>query len=262
MRSNRAEFWAGVQAQLPILLGVSPFGMIYGIIAIKAGLPVAVALGMSIIVFAGSSQFIAAQLFASATPGLVIVLTTLVVNLRHMLYSASVAPYVKHLSPLWKYLLAFLLTDEAYAVTITYYEKSAAQSPLPVSETNRHWFFFGAGLTLWVAWQASTAVGVLLGAQVPSRWALDFTLALTFIALLIPVLKDRPAVLAALAAGGMALAAHGLPYNLGLIAAVLTGIAVGVAAERYSARPGAILRPAEKPSEPVSSPCGEGVGER
>lgn len=228
MRSNRAELWAGVRAQLPILLGVSPFGMIYGVAAIQAGLPAAVALGMSMIVFAGSSQFIAAQLFASGTPGLVIVLTTWVVNLRHMLYSASVAPYIKHLSKAWRCLLAFLLTDEAYAVTITYYERN----PLPPArDTNRHWFFLGSGLTLWVAWQISTIIGVVLGAQVPESWSLDFTLALTFIALLIPVLKDRPAVLAALVAGGVALIAHGLPYNLGLIAAVLAGIAVGVATE-------------------------------
>ena len=233
MRSRRSEFLAGVRALLPILLGTSPFGMIYGVAAVQAGLPVAVAIGMSLIVFAGTSQFIAAQLFGSGTPGLIIVLTTFVVNLRHMLYSASVAPYVRHLSPLWKYLLAFLLTDEAYAVSIIYYERNA--SP-PADETHRHWYFLGAGLTLWVSWQISTAVGVLLGQKVPGSWSLDFTLALTFIALLIPVLRDRPSVLAALAAGIVALAAHGLPYNLGLMFAVLVGIAFGVLAERFATR--------------------------
>jgi 4-azaleucine resistance transporter AzlC len=232
MRSRRSEFLAGVRALLPILLGTSPFGMIYGVAAVQAGLPVAVAIGMSLIVFAGSSQFIAAQLFGSGTPGLIIVLTTFVVNLRHMLYSASTAPYVRHLSPLWKYLLAFLLTDEAYAVSITHYEGHA--SP-PAHETHRHWYFLGAGLTLWVSWQISTVVGVLLGQEVPGSWSLDFTLALTFIALLIPVLKSRPAVLAALAAGVAALAAHGLPYNLGLVLAVLVGIVTGVLVERFAA---------------------------
>jgi 4-azaleucine resistance transporter AzlC len=233
MRSRRSEFLGGVRALLPMLLGTSPFGMIYGVAAVQAGLPVTVAIGMSLIVFAGSSQFIAAQLFGSGTPGMIIVLTTFVVNLRHMLYSASTAPYVRHLSPLWKYLLAFLLTDEAYAVSITYYEGNA--SP-PAHETHRHWYFLGAGLTLWVSWQISTAVGVLLGQEVPGSWSLDFTLALTFIALLIPVLKNRPAVLAALAAGMAALAAHGLPYNLGLVLAALVGIATGVLAERFATR--------------------------
>jgi 4-azaleucine resistance transporter AzlC len=233
MRSRRSEFLAGVRALLPMLLGTSPFGMIYGVAAVQAGLPVAVAIGMSLIVFAGTSQFIAARLFGSGAPGLIIVLTTFVVNLRHMLYSASTAPYVRHLSPLWKYLLAFLLTDEAYAVSITYYEGNA--SP-PAHETQRHWYFLGAGLTLWVSWQISTAVGVLLGQEVPGSWSLDFTLALTFIVLLIPVLKHWPAVLAALAAGLAALAAHGLPYDLGLVLAALVGITTGVLAERFTTR--------------------------
>ena len=129
-----------------------------------------------------------------------------------MLYSASVAPYVQHLSRAWKYVLAFLLTDEAYAVTITYYEGS---SPAETRPTHQHWYFLGAGMTLWVSWQISTMVGIFVGTQVPDSWELDFTLALTFIALVIPVLRDRPAVLAALTAGIVALAAHGLPYKSG-----------------------------------------------
>jgi 4-azaleucine resistance transporter AzlC len=231
MPTPRSEFFNGIKAQLPILLGVAPFGMIYGILATDAGLPPEVALGMSMIVFAGSAQFIAAQLFESGTPGLVIVLTTFVVNLRHMLYSASVSPYVRHLSRGWKWLLAFLLTDEAYAVTITHYRRNAAQ---PVEDTFQHWFFLGSGLTLWVSWQISTAIGVLLGEKMPASWSLDFTLALTFIALLIPTLTDRPAILAALVAGVTALLAHGLPYNLGLIAAMIAGIVAALAAERQS----------------------------
>ena len=247
MSSRRAEFWGGVRAQLPILLGTMPFGMIYGIAATNAGLPVEVALGMSLFVFAGSSQFIAAELFASGTPGAIIMLTTFVVNLRHMLYSASLASYLRHLSRAWKYLLAFLLTDEAYAVAITHYEAGAAT---PARGTSRHWYMLGAGVTLWVTWQISTAAGVLLGAQVPPGWGLDFTLALTFIALVIPTLKDRPMLLAALVAGIAALAGHGLPYNLGLIIAVLAGIAAGVGAERagWAAPCGAPASPAEHAS--------------
>lgn len=237
MSSRATEFWGGVRAQLPILLGTSPFGMIYGVAATQAGLPVGVALGMSAFVFAGSAQFLAVGLFGSGTPGLIIVLTTLVVNLRHMLYSASLAPYVRHLNRAWKYLLAFLLTDEAYAVAITHYERSAS---IPARGTARHWYTLGAGITLWISWQLSTAAGVLLGAQVPSAWGLDFTLALTFIALLVPTLRDRPAGLAALVAGIVALATHDLPYNLGLVVAALGGIMAGVVAERAGcAAPGA-----------------------
>lgn len=233
MITPRSEFLAGIRAQLPILLGTTPFGMIYGINAVDAGLPLDVVLGMSMFVFAGSAQFIAAQLFASGTPGIVIVMTTFVVNLRHMLYSASIAPYSRHLTRVWKYVLAFLMTDEAYAVAITHYRKEDISQAHP---TNKHWYFLGAGLTLWVSWQISTLVGALLGELIPSGWSLDFTLALTFIALVIPALTDRPAIIAALSAGVVALITNGLPYNLGLIIAVLVGVTAGVGSERLKVR--------------------------
>lgn len=248
--TRQSEFFAGVRAQLPILLGTSPFGMIYGIAAADAGLPTSVTIGMSMIVFAGSSQFIAALLFADGTPGLVIVLTTFVVNLRHMLYSASLAPYVRHLRRAWKYVLSFLLTDEAYAVTITHYRAGdSATAP----SAYKHWFFLGAGLTLWVSWQISTIIGVILGAEVPASWSLDFTLPLTFIALLIPTLTDYPAILAALVAGIVAVLAHTLPYNLGLIAAMLIGIIVAMLVEQRST--GAVSKTLAVPDLPDSEEC-------
>lgn len=242
MPSSRSEFLSGVKALLPILLGVIPFGMIYGVLALGAGLPAGVALAMSSIVFAGSAQFVGAQLIATGTPGVVIVLTTFIVNLRHMLYGASVAPHLKHLHPLWRWLLAYLLTDEAYAVTITHYNQQEA-SPSP--SASKHWYFLGAGLALWSTWQASTVAGIFLGAQVPASWALDFTLTLTFIALVVPALNDRPSVAAALSAGVVAVLAADLPLKLGLMAAALTGILVGLRLERTSS--GAL-----RPSRPLS----------
>ena len=255
MTTARTEFLAGVRAELPILLGVAPFGMIYGTLAIGAGLPRGAAQAMSAIVFAGSLQFVATQLFATGAPGLVLLLTTFIVNLRHMLYSASLAPYLHKLPARWKWLLAYLLTDEAYAPTILHYRQAevnhgdSAEPPCGTESTEievslrpprlrgeisddassdkRHWFFLGAGLALWSVWQVSTAVGIFLGAQVPPSWALDFTLALTFIALLVPVLTDRPSVAAALSAGIIALVGAGWPYKLGLVTAALVGIAVG-----------------------------------
>ena len=226
MISPRSEFFAGVRAELPILLGVIPFGLIYGVLAItQAHLPPDVAQAMSAIVFAGSSQFVGQQLMAAGTPGVVIVLTTFVVNLRHALYSASVAPFVRPLRARWKVLLAYLLTDEAYAVTITHYEQT--DSPID----HKHWFYFGSGLALWSTWQASTAVGIFFGAQVPDSWGLDFTLALTFIALVVPRLKDRASTGAALAASSVAIIGSILPYKLGLMAAALIGIVVGMIIE-------------------------------
>jgi len=228
--TSRSEFLAGVQAELPILIGVFPFGLIYGALAISAGLPSGAAQAMSAIVFAGSSQFVAAGLLGQATPGLVIILTAGIINLRHMLYSASVAPYTHHLRPLWKWLLAYLLTDEAYAVAITHYTQEELENQaIPLEQ--KHWYFLGAGLALWICWQISTAVGIFLGAQVPASWGLDFTIDLTFIALVMPLLRDRSAVAAAISAGLAALIFHGLPLKLGLVVAALIGIGVGFALE-------------------------------
>jgi 4-azaleucine resistance transporter AzlC len=231
MSSPRSEFFAGVRAELPILLGAIPFGLIYGVLALDAGLPASVAMAMSSIIFAGSAQFLSTELFAAGTPGVVIVLTIFIVNLRHMLYSASIAPYVAHLPRRWKWLLAYLLTDEAYAVAITHYNRDT-------DPRHKHWHFLGAGLVLWCTWQASTAAGIVLGAQARQlglqESGLDFAIAVTFIALVVPALTDRASTTAALSAGLVAVAAAGLPYNLGLMLAAFVGIAVGMAVERQA----------------------------
>jgi 4-azaleucine resistance transporter AzlC len=215
-----SEFLAGLKAELPLVVGVLPFGMIYGVLAIGAGLPISAAQAMSAIIFAGSSQFISAQLFGLGAPGLVIVLTVAVVNLRHALYSASIAPYLQKLPERWKWLLAYLLTDEAYAVTINHYNQER-------EVRHKHWFFLASGLLLWTTWQASTAAGIFLGAAVPSSWSLDFTLALTFIAIVVPGLKDRAGLATAVTAGLIAVLAIGLPFRLGLLGAALAGILAG-----------------------------------
>jgi 4-azaleucine resistance transporter AzlC len=224
MSEQSKNFWAGVRAEIPLLIGVFPFGLIYGALALGAGISPAAAQMMSSIVFAGSAQFITSQLVHESTPGFVIVLTIAVVNLRHMLYSASLAPYVSALPTRWKVLLSYLLTDEAYAPTILHYEKEGITP-------HTHWFWLGAGLSLWINWQISTALGIFLGAAIPESWSLEFALPLTFIAMLVPVLKDRPAIAAALSAGAVALIAFSLPYKLGLILAALAGILVGTVLE-------------------------------
>jgi 4-azaleucine resistance transporter AzlC len=224
MHEARKKFWDGVRAEFPLLIGVFPFGMIYGALALNAGLSALASQMMSSIVFAGSAQFVTAQLVKDAAPGLVIILTIAVVNLRHMLYSASLAPYLKDLSLKWKFLLSYLLTDEAYAPTILKYEADG------VNKTS-HWFLLGAGFSLWFIWQTSTALGVFLGAAIPESMPLDFALPLTFIAMVVPALKNRAMVAAALSAGVVALLAYALPFKLGLILAAFAGIIVGTVME-------------------------------
>lgn len=219
----RQAFLHGVRDQLPILLGVIPFGLIFGALALDQGIPPVAAQGFSLFVFAGSAQFIAAQLVGLQVPPLVIVLTILVVNLRHALYSATLAPFLERLSNSWRLALGWLMTDEAFATSVVRYRRMV--------DGLGHIYFLGTGLTLWFAWQMSTAVGVLLGARIPSDWNLDFALPLTFIALIAPTLASRPAWAAAASAGFSALALNSLPYKLGLLLAALLGVVVGVITE-------------------------------
>lgn len=220
-----------------MLLGVLPFGLIYGALALQAGIPPAAALAMSSIVLAGSAQFVGTQLFAAGAPGPLIILTTCVVNLRHMLYSASMAPYLSRLRLRWKLLLAYLLTDEAYAMAITHYQGQGTrergnQGTRDDRRDQRHWFFLGAGATLWTTWQVSTALGIYVGARIPESWNLEFALPLTFVALVRPAVTDRATAAAAVTAGITAVLGHGLVLRLGLVLAAVTGIVVGIMTER------------------------------
>ncbi|NPV87593.1 MAG: AzlC family ABC transporter permease [Anaerolineae bacterium] len=222
--SRQREFWSGAKDELPILLGVAPFGVIFGALAMGAGLSMAAAQAMSSVIFAGSAQFIAVQLIHGGASAVVILTVVFVVNLRHALYSASLAPYLQHLTPAWKTLLSYLLTDEAYAVTVMRFQRGR-ESP------QRHWYFLGAGLTLWLCWQISTAVGILIGDLLPKNLPLSFALPLTFIALVAPALKGRAEIVAAAVAALAGLLTISFPYKTGILLAALAGILAGMAVE-------------------------------
>ncbi len=214
------EFLHGLRDQLPILLGVVPFGLIFGALARNAGIPALESQAFSLLIFAGSSQFIATGLVADGTPAIVIVFTIWLVNLRHMLYSASIAPHLSRLNLRWKIALSWLLTDEAFVMASVRYRQPDRGQP--------HWYFLGTGLTLWASWQISTFLGITLGSVLPGTNLLDFALPLTFIALLIPTLVDRASLVVALTAGTLAILLMGLPYRLGLMISVLISVGLGV----------------------------------
>ena len=159
MTSGRAaEFWRGAQDTLPLILGAIPFGVLFGALAMSAGMTVAATLGMSLLVFAGASQFVAVGLIAQGATVAVIVLTTFIVNLRHALYSASLAPYMRHLPQTWLAPLGFWLTDESFAVVIKRYRTCDA-SPY------KHWYFLGSALAMYGNWQVCTVIGIIADTQ-------------------------------------------------------------------------------------------------
>ncbi len=224
-RGWRTEMRAGLLAITPLAIGSIPFGLIYGVLAIKAGMTPVLAIAVASLVFAGSAQFMITQLVAAGTPPLLIVGSVMTINLRHALYSAALARHLAHLSCGWKALLAYLLTDEAYAASLKRFGETDATD-------NRHWFLLGSGFGLWCVWQISCVAGVALGGRIPAAWSLEFAGTLTFIAIVVPLLRDRPAWAAMTTAGLVAVAAHALPYKLAIIAAAVAGMLAGVAVER------------------------------
>ncbi len=226
-----AAFSLGLRAVMPILVGVAPFGVIYGVVALQSGISPLAAMAMSSIVFAGSAQFLLAQLVGAGAPLLLTAGAVGLVNLRHALYSASVAPILAHLPRRWKVLLAYLLTDEAYAAAIPHLMAARPGSPRSV---NVHWILFGSGFGLWAGWQLATLTGVLIGTRLPVDIGLDFALPLTFIAIVVPMIGNRALLLAALTAGSVAVALAALPYKTGLLIAVLAGLVAGAAMPRES----------------------------
>ena len=229
--SRSQEFWHGCRDILPLIVGAIPFGIIFGTLSIGAGLSTWQTIGMSALVFAGSAQFIAITLITGGVGAAVVLLTTFVVNLRHALYSAALQPFVRHLSSRWRVPLAFWLTDEAFAVIQHRYASDDA-SP------HKHWFFLGAALTMYLSWQLATLAGIAFGQAVPNvaSWGLDFAMIATFVGIAVPMMRTRPQVASALVAAAVALLTWELPYKLGLIAAALAGIVVGVWLEQRAER--------------------------
>jgi 4-azaleucine resistance transporter AzlC len=227
--SAQAEFWAGARDIFPLIVGAVPFGIIFGTLALNSGLSIAGTLAMSAVVFAGSSQFIAVGMIAAQAGWLLVVITAFVVNLRHLLYAVSLLPYVKQLSQRWKILLAFLLTDEAFAVAVRRYEMSD-RTP------HKHWYYLGAALAMYANWLLCTAIGITVGRLIPNaaEWGLDFAMSVTFIGMIMPYLKTRPMVAAVLVTGAVAIVANPLPNKLGLMVAALAGIGTGIGTERLA----------------------------
>ncbi len=224
--TRRAEFLAGVRVTIPLAVGAAPFAIIFGALAIASGISPLGAAGMSLFVFAGSSQFIATGLVSGGVSVAIIIFTTLIVNLRHALYSATLAPYMKGLAQRWMLPLAFWLTDESFVVVIARYSKGDA-SPY------KHWFYFGSALLMYTNWQFWTIVGIVAGQSIPNleSWGLDFAMTVTFTGMLIPQIKSRPLLLAVIVAGVCAVLFNGMPNKLGLLIAALAGVAAGVIAE-------------------------------
>ncbi|MEY2479035.1 MAG: hypothetical protein QOG87_4350 [Actinomycetota bacterium] len=220
------EARAGARAVAPMLVGVVPFGLVAGATSVSDGHGVAAAVGMSTIVFAGASQLAAFQALAEGGSAIVAAIAAWTINLRMLLYSASLAPHLAHERTSRRLLAAYVLTDQAYAVSILRWESSDTDPHGRLS------YYFGAGGLMWLSWQFSTLAGALGGSVIPSDIPLEFAVPLVFLVLLVPTITSKPAAVAAAAGGAAAVASGELGAGaLSILAGAVVGIAAGAFAE-------------------------------
>ena len=206
---------------LPLIVGGVPFGIIFGTLSLNAGLDIWQTIGLSSIVFAGSAQFVAVGMLAAGTSLGFIVGATIIVNLRHLIYAASLLPHVKHLGQRWRIPLGFLLIDEVFAATYPRYLNNP-ESPL------NHWHYFGVGMAFYISWNVATVVGIFFGSNIEGidTWGLDFAMAATFIGMVMPHLINKPMIAGVITSGLLSVLSYDLPHKLGLILSAIVGMAV------------------------------------
>lgn len=220
-QTQRSVFLEGVREISVLIPGIFPFGMVVGIAALEAGLSPLQAFMGSLVIFAGASQLVAYELIGSAAPLLLVVLAALTVNLRFLLYSASLAPYMRNLPLGLRAFCAHIMTDQAYVFGYRRYVEFPDR-PHPQA------YYLGAALPLLATWLSSTLAGILLGRGLPDYLELEFAVPLCFIAILVPAVKDRASLGAALVGGVVAILLGGLPWKLSLLLGALCGISAGV----------------------------------
>jgi 4-azaleucine resistance transporter AzlC len=221
--TRRGEALHGLRDTLPFMFGSIPFGVIFGTLATGTGLSPWETMAMSLFVFSGSAQFIAILLLGTGSGLWVVWFATFVLNLRHLLYAATLVDHVRHLSQAWRFPLAAFLTDETFAVMERRY-RTQGGGP------NAHWYYVASCIGMYVNWQTWTFIGITVGQQFPdiNNWGLEFAMVVTFIGIVVPLLTSVPYWAAAATAGLVAAIANPLPYKLGLMLAALAGIVVGV----------------------------------
>ena len=207
----------------PLILTAIPFGLIFGALAITTGLSAWATLSMSLFVFAGASQFIAISLLASATALPLILLTVFVVNLRHMLYAASLMSQVENLPQKFRLLMAFWLTDETFAVVSNHVARNDEASGL-------HWYFLGSALAMYTVWSTCTVIGIIMGQQIPdiASWGLDVAMLVGFIGIVVPNLKLRADWACAATAMFSTLITYHWANHIGLLFSSFLAISVAV----------------------------------
>lgn len=187
----------GMLRALPIVFAFIPLGFVYGLMAFEAALPFWFAVGLSLVVFAGSSQYVAVGLLAAGQPFLAIISTTFIINLRHVLYSTAISKFLRTFNPFSKTIYSCLLTDEAFAV----------QSHVFTNELQTETEALSFMITHQMGWVLGSVLGFFLGQKVGDlkQWGFDYALAAMFISLIVIQLKNRVMIFLCVLSGALSL---------------------------------------------------------
>lgn len=226
---NKKVIFRGASTIMPLCIGDFPFSFIVGALSVSAGMSVWQSTAWSAIVIAGSAQMLALNMLKTGATLGVIIFTTLIINLRHVLYSASISGTVREASFFKKCFMSYALTDEVYATTVKEMEGNKKEKYL---------FYGSAMITFWAIWVLADFLGALVGASFPhiEKYGLDFAMVAAFIAIVVPQIKSQACTVAAVVAAVSGVLLVVLPYSLGIVVAsvlgVLAGLCVDLAEER------------------------------
>ena len=231
MTPTRSAFLRGLLAALPMTVVVGPFAMLFGVVTTEAGLNLFEAMLFSISVFAGASQFAALQTMQENAPVLVVLATSLAVNLRMVMYSMTLAPHFGTLPMRSRALMAYFLVDQSFATTVAEIDRTPDMTAM-----EKRAVFFGAVVAVAPLWFVACLVGGLIGTAIPPDYALDFALPITFLAMVAPMLRSLPHLVAAGVSILLSLLLVWMPYGTGLLVAASVAMAAGVWAEGWVER--------------------------
>jgi len=220
MNNRLKTLTKGIADVSPLMVPVVPFGIIFGVIGMELGLSAPMTFGMSVIIFGGASQIVLLQLFSGGASSLVAITSVGAVNSRHLLYGAVFSEYLSHLKLIWKIILSYVLIDQAFAVSNTYFKKNKENE-------FKHYHLLGAGFTCWIVWQISTILGIVLGSVIPEELGLSFAISLTFLALLINDFRKLKNVIVMLVSGIVATIGYNtIPFQAYIIVAALSALLI------------------------------------
>ena len=224
------EFRRGAREMVGIAMGIAAWGLVTGMTMAKSGLGVPLSVAMSLLVFAGSSQLAALPLIANGAPIWVVWATAACVNLRFVIFSAQWRPYFMRFPRAQRVALGYFSADLTYVSFMRRFDE-------PRDDEGQVEYFLGGAALSWCAWQIPSVVGILLAESIPTHWGLGFAGVLALLGMLYSLLGDRTTVLAAVMAGGAAVAAFALPFRLHIVVAIAAAVCLGLLLEAGAPAP-------------------------